>query len=106
MKFLLILFLTVPLLGQGTEQDKAVLLGLTVADVITTSYILSTGGMEANPIAAPMVENPGIYLAVRLVVTAIYLNSEPTKRQTRFLNGILGLFVANNLYQIMKNSEQ
>lgn len=98
-KFLLILLLVAPLLGQ--EQDKTILLGLTVADVITTSYVISTGGMEANPIARPMVENPGLYLGVRLVVTAIYLNSNPTKKQTRFLNSVLGLFVANNLYQII-----
>ncbi len=99
------LFLTAPLLGQGTEQDKAVLVALTVADVITTSYIIGTGGVEANPIARPLVEPPGLYLGLRLAVTAIYLNSEPKKRQTRFLNSVLGLFVVNNLYQIIKNNE-
>ena len=102
-KYLLMLLLVAPLLGQ--EQDKAILIGLTATDVITTSYILRTGGFEMNPLVEPIADNMVLYSAVKVMVVAAYLNSNPSKNNIRIVNFITALVVGNNFYQIITKEQ-
>ena len=102
-RYLLLLLLVVPL---SAQDDKTILLGITVMDVITTNHILDIGGVELNPIVRPLTERQFLFLAIKLGATYFFLNRKPTKKQIRTANLVLGSVVVNNLYQIRKHYAQ
>lgn len=94
-KQLLFILLFSPLWGQ-----EDILVGLTVMDVVTTHYILSTGGMELNPLLPA--ENLGALAGVKLIITYCYLKTKPPKKQIWVIVGLISTAVINNLWQIHK----
>ena len=80
------------------HAQEDMLIGLTVADVMTTSYIVNTGGVEFNPLLPA--ENLAVMILIKGILVTLYLRTEPPKKHVWVMNFILSTAVINNIYQI------
>lgn len=75
------------------------LLLLNVADVWTTHVILSNGGVEGNPLMAPLFENYGfigpllLKTAVSVTILALAVRVE-SRRATLWIGSIVAAYIA------------
>ena len=94
------ILLSASLWGQDTTASS-VLIGLTVMDVVTTNYIMATGGIELNPLLPA--DNLFALAAIRGIIVVAYLATKPPKLHIWILNIITSTAVVNNLWQIHKH---
>jgi hypothetical protein len=64
--------------GRTIETKVFVVLGIAIGclmgfDVISTTLILSLGGMELNPIMAYIVESPFLHLGLKIAVAGVFI---------------------------------
>ena len=96
MKLLIIIIL----LSVHLEAQEKTLITLTLADIATTGYIISTGGHELNPLL-PKDNIPAIAV-IKMAIVIGYLKTNPSKKEIWFMSFITSTAVINNLYQIIK----
>lgn len=79
-----------------------------MADLGTTKMLLDRGGVEMNPIVAPIADNMlafGAVKAIPLIMLGKQLKNMDKKKTTKVLKALnlfMGGLVANNLYQLSK----
>lgn len=80
--------------------------GLSLADYLTTKKIIKDGGVEYNPIARFFIKKKlfGVFkfIATTIGVIGICCDSKDSKL-SKFLLGLYGLVVTNNVTQIIKH---
>lgn len=99
MKYLTLLFLSASLSAQDSTASN-VFIGLTVMDVITTNYIMNTGGVELNPLLPA--DDLFALGAIKGVLAVAYLKANPPKKHIWIINIIMSTATINNLWQIHK----
>ena len=110
MKTILITFMLLTQI-QGQQNDSTqieaqekILIGLTLADIATTGYIISTGGTELNPLLPD--DNIPTIAVIKIVLLVVYLKTDPPKKQIWFMNFLTSTAVLNNFYQIIKHERR
>ena len=72
-------------------------------DFATTTYVLQIPNIvviEMNPMMRPIIENPPLFIAVKVLYT--YLGSKMTGKQLKWYNVILTAVVVSNTYRLSR----
>lgn len=90
--------------AQGNDStqiaiQKKISIGLTIVDMATTAYGLSTGGRELNPLLSQDIR---VIVAINIIGSAWYLSTNPSKKELWLVNIITSMVVASNINQIIK----
>ncbi len=99
---LLIALILALLLSTQVEAQEKTFIGLTLADIATTGYIISTGGHELNPLLPE--DNIPLLAVIKIAIAIGYLKTEPSKKELWIMNFIISTPVINNTYQIIRHS--